>query len=309
MALEQAQIIDEYSKNKDVYTNLSREAAKILEDEISKSEINLAFPVAKRVKELKSIIKKIENGAFTPKSSISELWDIIGLRVILLYKKDLDEIDQIIKTNFPDYKREDIKYRNKISFGYSSIHYVCSTPKAWSEVKHLQVYKNLKFEIQVRTLSEHIWAASSHSLNYKSEVNIPQEIERPLIRLAAILEIVDDELIRIYSTHTEYIKTIQKADIDSVTDLNTITLEVLLTNLYPVAEKLNSDGYAYLNKVIEEDNNIRNLLYLRDIIKHYDNGIQTTVLSKQQYSHHDIITYVLNQYKEDNYWQSKEEEK
>lgn len=56
-----------------------------------------------------------------------------------------------------------------------------------------QSYKDLTFEIQVRTILQHAWAEMEHDIEYKSAAVIPASIRRKFIALAGLLEIADRE--------------------------------------------------------------------------------------------------------------------
>ena len=79
------------------------------------------------------------------------------------------------------------------SFGYLSLHYICSLAKYpyW-------------FEIQIRTVLQHAWANMSHDTGYKSGVEIPKTYMRSMSRLAGMLELIDDEFSRIRTEITDY---------------------------------------------------------------------------------------------------------
>jgi ppGpp synthetase/RelA/SpoT-type nucleotidyltranferase len=267
---------------------------------VRERNIKLAFPVDGRTKQLDSVLGKIAAGKFAPKKSITEMQDLAGLRFVTLYKTEIPEIVRIIETLFPDPKRYNTKDRfGNDQFGYSSLHFIVSPPDAWKGVAHLSRFMGLRAEIQVRTLSEHIWAECSHSLNYKSSLNVPPGIERPLHRLSALMEIVDSELDYIKKAHQDYKETVERLDIEELLkeDLNILTLEkllkVILANYKPVSE----DRYATLDKLIEKDFSIKNLPFLLEIINKY----LPQVPHDSELDHAQVLNSILFHYKENNY--------
>lgn len=54
-------------------------------------------------------------------------------------------------------------------------------------------FKDLVFEIQVRSINQHAWSNSAHILTYKSEAEIPKSLQRKVYRLLSLYEIADDE--------------------------------------------------------------------------------------------------------------------
>jgi len=94
-------------------------------------------------------------------------------------------------------------------FGYSSIHILGKINLATAreiDSTNPTLYHNKMFEIQVRTMSEHIFSMLSHKFSYKSAKYIPSEIKRPLYRIAALTEIMDNEIRNFEEARTKYIK-------------------------------------------------------------------------------------------------------
>ena len=67
-----------------------------------------------------------------------------------------------------------------------------------------------KFEIQIRTNLQHTWSAIEHDLGYKSEFGVPRVVVRQFARLAGLLELADDEFVRIRSRMQDYTEEIRK---------------------------------------------------------------------------------------------------
>ena len=90
------------------------------------------------------------------------------------------------------------KIQETDSFGYLSLHYICS----------LQNFP-YKFEIQIRTVLQHAWANMNHDTGYKSGVEIPKRYKRSMSRLAGMLEMCDDEFGRIRMELSDYRRRVQ----------------------------------------------------------------------------------------------------
>jgi hypothetical protein len=100
-------------------------------------------------------------------------------------------------------------------------------------MKEIPGYKSLgdfQFEVQIRTLSQHIWAETSRVFSYKTEESIPKPLLRSVGRISALLETVDFEIDRLIEQRAEYINQIQVNDSDD-TELNVDIIEKLL-NIY-----------------------------------------------------------------------------
>ncbi len=200
------------------YDRTSFDAQKLIEfykDQLStfssNNDIPLAFPIDGRVKELESITEKCERKG-VKLEKIEQFDDFVGIRVVCLFKKDIEKLHSFITETFEILSLEDTASRlSENSFGYQSNHYVANLPDKWKDIPSMQAAGKLKIEIQVRTLSQHMWAAVSHKLQYKIEDSVPYELRRSINRSSAILELIDLEFDRVLLERNNYVQEIQKA--------------------------------------------------------------------------------------------------
>jgi ppGpp synthetase/RelA/SpoT-type nucleotidyltranferase len=123
--------------------------------------------------------KKISDSNITEiPEALGAINDILGVRLICLYKNELRETCDWVEANFETINRKiftwdglgDLKPSEKelqrtFETGYTSIHYIVTlkTPQFRSfDGKKLDL-RTLKFEIQVRTLLEEAWGEFTHS--------------------------------------------------------------------------------------------------------------------------------------------------
>ena len=85
-------------------------------------------------------------------------------------------------------------------------------------------YKDIIFELQIRTTLQHSWAEIEHGLGYKSQYEIPKDIRRRLTRLSAALELLDEEFVYIAKEVDEYNKGIVHIEKVLKTDINVNSL-------------------------------------------------------------------------------------
>lgn len=192
MTLNLPEIIDKWNKEQPVYERLGEIVFNFIEEKITEYEI---LPeINYRTKEIVSLIKKIKKKQLEKKYSYDDLTDKLGIRIICKFQEELNVIDKFIKENFIN---NYIEYKNdKIEFDkldYVSNHYDVKINLKNDFFKQYLEFENLIFEIQVRTVNQHTWSNTSHSLSYKQENNLPNYLKRKIYRLLSLYELADDE--------------------------------------------------------------------------------------------------------------------
>lgn len=260
---------EEYDCIKNDYSDFLNEVKRTIEKLLDRNKIPVAFNIHGRLKDVNSIEEKHDAKRFTIKNSITELDDLVGARIVLLFPEFKEKVINLLLEEFKpisDYKNHN---QNIDRFGYSSVHLILGIKDEWLKTPDWKEHSNKKIEIQIRTLSEHIWAETSHSLFYKREENIPKIITRDLYRLSALLEVVDEKLQSIKNRVLEHFEYIKNCTYDEILklDLNSGTFErVMLENsggLYNINENQNKQ----LSSRIEKDFNILNTDILDSLIK------------------------------------------
>ncbi len=164
-----------------------------------------------RIKEESSLAGKLELKG-NKYQSIADVTDILGVRIITFYTDDVDKVAAIVKGLFDVDWSESVdkrKLHQLTSFGYNSLHYICSLPKNLVDDPTMPELNELRFEIQMRTALQHVWSTIEHDIGYKGSVKLPDQYRRQFSRLSGMLELVDDEFSRLRTTMTDYRRRIQ----------------------------------------------------------------------------------------------------
>ena len=192
-------ILQEYKDNLPKFKEVEQTVKEKLKKTLSNAGL-LVAAIESRVKVFDSLAGKLELKGHKY-NSLSDLTDILGLRVITFYIDDVDKVASAVERLF-EIDWENSVDKRKIheidSFGYLSLHYICSVPGF-----------PYRFEIQMRTLLQHAWANMDHDTGYKSGVEIPKRYMRNMSRLAGMLELVDDEFSKIRIELTDYRRRVQ----------------------------------------------------------------------------------------------------
>jgi len=211
---------------------------------MAKNLITLAVPIESRVKSWSSISGKIERINLKLKD-ILELNDLVGIRLIFLFKRDLEKCRELIEENLEIIEQEDTASRlGESQFGYQSYHYVIMLPEKWLSTPTLSDFAEYKAEIQVKTIAQHIWAAASHNLQYKQEDNVPKTVRRSIYRVSAFLETVDLEFERVLSERDAYVEE-TKPDVQDE-PLNVDLLRKIMTDYVPITRPDFTEEYSDL---------------------------------------------------------------
>lgn len=209
----------------------------------SNNSLTLGVPIESRVKPWSSIEEKVHRKSLDIKS-ITQLPDLVGIRAILLFRRDLMIAGDLLSSTFNVVSAEDTGSRlAEAQFGYQSRHYVVQLPKAWLTIPSFSELGRLQAEIQVRTLAQHIWAAASHKLQYKHEESVPPPIRRTIYRVSALLETVDLEFERVLEERQHYIER-EIVALEPTEPLNVDLVESILSELLPAENKEQPEDYS-----------------------------------------------------------------
>lgn len=203
-------ILEEYRALKPMFEKMKDVVIRTLKESLRTNNIYVTALEA-RVKEEKSLAGKLELKG-QKYMFLSDITDILGARVITFYSDEVDKISALVDTMF-DVDWENSVDKRKIhdldSFGYNSLHYICRIPKSLYQNPEFPELNEYRFELQMRTAMQHVWATMYHDTGYKSGVEIPREYIRNLNRLAGMLELADEQFSIIRTNINDYRRKVQ----------------------------------------------------------------------------------------------------
>jgi len=192
--------------------------------------------VSNRTKDRTSIFEKISRKAYSEPQE--QLTDITGIRIVVFTESDVTRTSELVEQLFTvdesnSMNQDELLKTNQI--GYRSVHYVCKLGETRSELPEYQGLRDLKFEIQIRTILQHAWAELSHDRNYKFRGKLPHDAERKLYLYAGLLEVADKGLDVLSKELDDYVETVRNE-----------------TSLGTLSSSINSlSATQYINKWLE----------------------------------------------------------
>ena len=138
--------------------------------------------IKSRIKTPKSILEKLQRKGFeiSVKGIEENLADVAGIRVICSFPDDIYATAKML-TDQDDIRVIQVKdyIINPKPNGYRSLHLNLEVPIFLSNEK-----KNMKVEVQFRTIAMDFWASLEHKLKYKKNIENAEEISKELQRCA-----------------------------------------------------------------------------------------------------------------------------
>ena len=217
---------------------------------LTKGEYSPIEFVTGRTKKISSIISKANR--LEAEDIEKEIEDIYTLVDLIKARTDMTVIyEKDYITNFKD-------------SGYRSYHVIINYP-----INSIAGYKEIICEIQIRTLAMNFWATIEHSLKYKYEHYIPEDVAKRLRRAADAAFLLDQEM-------SEIREEIMKAQVMYQSKSLTIR-EVLseIQELYDLGEISRAINYQRRLDRIDSQKDIKEIVALKEeievILQNYKN--------------------------------------
>ena len=182
-------MLDYNSALKQIETKLS-----ILNDEFQHiHRYNPIEHIKARIKTPESIVKKLRRYGleFTLDNMEQAVNDIAGVRITCSFTSDIFRLADMIRD------QKDIKVISTKDYitspkpsGYRSYHMIITVPVYFSDR-----IKDVKVEIQIRTVAMDFWASLEHKINYKFGGNAPEHIKEELIECSEMIANLDAKML------------------------------------------------------------------------------------------------------------------
>ena len=170
-----------------------RTKLEVLNDELSvHHQRNPIEFITSRVKKPLSIVEKLHRyGVPVSVESVEKnLNDVAGVRVICSFIDDIYTVADMLlrQDDITLIKKKDYIEQPKDN-GYRSLHLIIEIPVFFSNQK-----KNMRVEVQIRTIAMDFWASLEHQLSYKKDVPHSEEIGAELKECAEVISHTDQRM-------------------------------------------------------------------------------------------------------------------
>ena len=168
----------------------------VLDTEFSvRYQRNPISTITTRLKHTNRIMEKLDRyGQRFSLENIEEyINDAAGIRVICSYIDDIYQIAEslLVQDDITLITRKDYIVNPKPN-GYRSLHLIVSIPVFFANFK-----KQMKVEVQIRTIAMDFWASLEHQLKYKQNISNQQEIVEQLKACADVISSTDQQMLGI----------------------------------------------------------------------------------------------------------------
>lgn len=169
--------------------------------EVLDTEFNIRYQrnpisaIQTRLKSSSSIVEKMMRKGipFSLENLEAQVQDMAGIRVVCSYVDDIYTLaDALIK-------QDDIRLLEKKDYiatpkpnGYRSLHLIITVPVFFAQQK-----RDIKVEVQIRTIAMDFWASLEHQMKYKKQIAQQEEIVSQLRFCAESIASVDMKMMDI----------------------------------------------------------------------------------------------------------------
>lgn len=208
--MHEEKILNEYRAQLPILEKMRRLVDTRLRSCFEENRLHIGV-IETRIKTEESLLNKLELKGYKYQS-INDVTDVLGVRVITFFSDEVDLVSAHVEQLF------DIDWENSVDkrktleidrFGYMSLHYICRIPESMYKDPDMPQLNEIRFELQMRSVLQHMWANMYHDMGYKSDVEAPIEYQRNMNRLAGMLELADEQFCQIRKELNDYRRNVQ----------------------------------------------------------------------------------------------------
>lgn len=175
-----------------------RRKLKPLIEELTEASGIDVVTIESRTKTDESFREKVTREGKKYDNPLIEVTDIVGVRIICYFNEDIDKLLKAFRREFMIDESASVDKKPRFNeLGYISRHLIISLGDDRAKLSEYKDFKDMRCEVQIRTVAQHAWAAIEHKYNYKHKTKLEEPVKRRLFRIQAVLEICDDEFSRL----------------------------------------------------------------------------------------------------------------
>lgn len=212
--------------------------------------------VQARVKDPDSVKEKLDrltaDGRFKYERGLEQLDDLIGVRIIMFLEPDIADVATALKGQFSCREDDDktSSQRRNGQIGYAGRHLILEVP-AGNVPVGCQTFIGERFEVQIRTVLQHAWAAFEHDIRYKGLAEANAEVDRAFTMASTLIELADAQ----FSAINDIVKRRQAESTAGFaanpgTELTGDILHDMLARLLPEHPRSQAWQYGWLGDVL-----------------------------------------------------------
>lgn len=182
--------------------------------------------------------------------------DLIGIRIVCLYEKNIQEIGKILIDNLcliDSTDKSKLLEQTENTFGYKGLHLDLKLDVTREIMPEYFTYKDIYFEVQIRTIIQDAWSVLDHKIKYKK--SIPHGLKRRINSLAALFETADREFYSIRE-ETEKLEKLAKEKFNSNENkneiLNVFHFEKIAEQYFPGFHFSSRQIDAFVEKILNQ---------------------------------------------------------
>ncbi|WP_426734429.1 hypothetical protein [Glutamicibacter sp. 2E12] len=170
-----------------------------------------------RYKKLPSLLAKAYKKNPTNPRQWDTFHDLVALKAIFPTQSGAREFTDLLESHAKEnnfYCHLDRRRPEPDKLEYSADQFDLSDPKILDSRGDA-----LKIEVQVRTAVSDAWYIIDHRLNYKNPTDLPDNLQRRVLRLIALAELFDEEVSSLISDVSNYEERVESGKFNKVNEL------------------------------------------------------------------------------------------